>query len=98
MLKRLKQEFLLDPDVIFLNHGSFGACPRPVFETYRRWQAELERQPVEFLGRRLNDPCDEAPAPVSASDAGFIRRPNRHGGGGVLSRPTTVQPRNRTAA
>ena len=56
MSKHLKQEFLLDPDVIFLNHGSFGACPRPVFETYQRWQAELERQPVEILGRRLNDP------------------------------------------
>jgi len=56
MSEHLKQEFLLDPDVIFLNHGSFGACPRPVFETYQRWQAELERQPVEFLGRCLNDP------------------------------------------
>jgi isopenicillin-N epimerase len=55
-VKNLKQEFLVDPDVIFLNHGSFGACPRPVFETYQRWQAELERQPVESLGRRLNDP------------------------------------------
>ncbi|MGD9711426.1 MAG: aminotransferase class V-fold PLP-dependent enzyme [Thermomicrobiales bacterium] len=47
--------FLLDPDVTFLNHGSFGACPRPVFEDYQRWQIELERQPVEFLGRRAPD-------------------------------------------
>ncbi len=43
--------FLLRPEVIFLNHGSFGACPRPVFERYQRWQLELERQPVEFLAR-----------------------------------------------
>ena len=50
-----KADFLLDPDIHFLNHGSFGACPRPVFETYQRWQAELERQPVEFLGRRATD-------------------------------------------
>jgi hypothetical protein len=41
------------------------------------------------------DLCDEAPAPVSASHAGCLRRPDRHGGGGVLSPLTTVQPCNR---
>ena len=45
--------FLLRPDVVYLNHGSFGACPRPVFERYQAWQRELEGQPVEFLGRRF---------------------------------------------
>ncbi len=34
----LRSLFLLRPDVIFLNHGSFGACPRPVFEEYQRLQ------------------------------------------------------------
>jgi isopenicillin-N epimerase len=53
---------LLDPDVVFLNHGSFGACPKPVFETYQRWQLELERQPVEFLGRRNDDLLNTARA------------------------------------
>jgi isopenicillin-N epimerase len=48
----LKDHFLLDPDVIFLNHGSFGATPRPVFETHIAWQRLLERQPVKFLARR----------------------------------------------
>jgi isopenicillin-N epimerase len=48
----MKDLFLLDPDVIYLNHGSFGACPAPVFAEYQRWQRELERQPVELLGRR----------------------------------------------
>ena len=51
----LRREFLLDPDVAFLNHGSFGACPRPVFERYQAWQRELEREPVDFLDRRLPD-------------------------------------------
>ena len=52
MPSNLAQQFLLDPDVLFLNHGSFGACPRPVFEDYQRWQLKLERQPVEFLDSR----------------------------------------------
>lgn len=51
----LKRHFLLDPSVTFLNHGSFGATPKPVFLEYQRWQRELENQPVEFLGRRHND-------------------------------------------
>ncbi len=48
----MKDLFLLNPDVIFFNHGSFGACPRPVFEAYHRWQRELEWEPIDFLGRR----------------------------------------------
>ncbi len=45
----LRELFLLDPEIVFLNHGSFGACPRPVLDAYQRWQLELERRPVEFL-------------------------------------------------
>lgn len=51
----LKPYFLLDPDTVYLNHGSYGACPRPVFERYQAWQLELERNPVKFLGTRLVD-------------------------------------------
>jgi isopenicillin-N epimerase len=56
----LRREFLLDPEVAFLNHGSFGACPRPVFERYQSWQRELELEPVDFLARRLPGLLDEA--------------------------------------
>jgi isopenicillin-N epimerase len=56
----LRSLFLLDPDIIYLNHGSFGACPKPVFETYQRWQRELERQPMDHLGRRMEDLMTEA--------------------------------------
>lgn len=55
MSENLARQFLLREDVVFLNHGSFGACPRPVFATYQAFQMELEGEPVEFLGRRLND-------------------------------------------
>ena len=52
--------FLLDPDVVFLNHGSFGATPRPVFETYQHWQRRIELQPVKFLQRELPDLSESA--------------------------------------
>jgi isopenicillin-N epimerase len=45
----LRQYFQLDPDVVFLNHGSFGATPRPVFDVYQEWQRRIERQPVRFF-------------------------------------------------
>ena len=62
----LRRMFLLQPDIVFLNHGSFGACPRPVFEVYQQWQRELEYQPVEFLGRRFKDLLRTARAPLAA--------------------------------
>ena len=54
-LPNLAGEYLLDPQIVYLNHGSFGAVPRPVFEAYQRWQRELEANPVDFLGRRAPD-------------------------------------------
>jgi len=52
-MKNLKKQFLLDPNVTFLNHGSFGATPRPVFDVYQEWQRRLEWQPVQFLINQL---------------------------------------------
>jgi isopenicillin-N epimerase len=62
----IRDEFLLDPGVLFLNHGSFGACPRDVFTRYQEWQRELERQPVEFLARRLEGLLADARAALGA--------------------------------
>lgn len=45
----LKDLFLLDPNYTHLNHGSFGACPKPIFEAYQNWQLALEREPVDFF-------------------------------------------------
>ncbi|ROT96332.1 aminotransferase class V-fold PLP-dependent enzyme [Histidinibacterium lentulum] len=49
MANGLRDLFLLDEEVTFLNHGSYGACPKPVFARYQEWQVQLERQPVAFL-------------------------------------------------
>ncbi len=51
----LRSLFLLEPDVIFLNHGSFGATPAPVFAEYQRWQRHMEAQPVRFFSNELSD-------------------------------------------
>jgi len=62
----MKNMFLLDPEITFLNHGSFGATPRVVFESYQRWQRELERQPVEFLGRLSDNLLNSAREKLAA--------------------------------
>ena len=48
----MKSQFLLDPAITFLNHGSFGACPKPIFEEYQRFQMELENEPVYFIQKK----------------------------------------------
>jgi isopenicillin-N epimerase len=89
-------EFLLRPGITFLNHGSFGACPRPVFETYQGWQRRLEEQPVEFLGRRINDLLAEARARLAAylgthADS-LVYVPNATYGVNIVARSLELQP------
>ena len=49
MHNKYKKLFLLKKNLVFLNHGSFGACPKSVFKSYHNWQLKLENQPVAFL-------------------------------------------------
>jgi isopenicillin-N epimerase len=92
----LRTEFLLDPSVTFLNHGSFGACPRVVFERYQEWQLELERQPVLFLARRLEELLAAARAQLGAyvgadpNDLVFV--PNATAGVNVAARAVGLAP------
>jgi isopenicillin-N epimerase len=68
----------LDPDVIFLNHGSFGACPAEVLRHQQALRAEMEAGPVRFLSRELDDRLDAARASLAAfvgadpDDLGFV--------------------------
>lgn len=92
----LRDQFLLDPDVAFLNHGSFGATPKPVFERYQAWQLELERQPVEFLGRRFNTLLADARASLGAylntpADS-LVFIPNATMGMNIVARSIALEP------
>ncbi|MEP4077203.1 aminotransferase class V-fold PLP-dependent enzyme [Haloferula sp.] len=75
----MKQHFLLDPEVAYLNHGSFGACPRPVFEAYQQYQRTLEREPVDYLQRHFQEKMHVARADLAgfvgcgADDLAFVR-------------------------
>ena len=48
-ISSLKRHFQLDPKFTYLNHGSFGACPYPIFNEREKWQKKIEFQPVSFI-------------------------------------------------
>lgn len=57
-MNQFRSQWLLDPDVVFLNHGAFGACPRVVLEEQTRWRERLEREPVRFMIEELEPALD----------------------------------------
>jgi isopenicillin-N epimerase len=92
----LRPLFLLDDSIHFLNHGSFGACPRPVFDAYQAWQRRLERQPVSFLGREMAELDQQARQVLAtclhtaAENLVFI--PNATYGVNVIARSLALSP------
>lgn len=94
--EQLREHFLLDPNVAFLNHGSFGACPRPVFEAYQAWQRQLEAEPVRFIGHRqeglLNAARERLAAWLNASPDEVTFIVNATSGVNVVARSMRLQP------
>lgn len=92
----MRDLFLLDPDLVFLNHGSFGACPREVWEAQQRWQLEMERNPVLFLGRRSAELLAQARATlgryVGARGEDLVFVPNATTGVNIVARSWPLQP------
>lgn len=92
----LRDAFLLDDGLVYLNHGSFGACPEPVFREYQRWQRELERNPVELLGRRLPELLGEVraalAATVGADPEGLVLVPNPTAAVNAAARSIELRP------
>ena len=92
----LRDLFLLDPDTIFLNHGSFGATPRPVLERYQEWQQRLEWQPVSFIDSELPHLLESARQElgeyINASAADLVYVPNATFGVNVVARSLDLGP------
>jgi isopenicillin-N epimerase len=86
----MRDLFLLNPGITFLNHGSFGATPRSVFEVYQAWQRQLEWQPVKFLGRDIGgylaDARRDLASYVNAAADDLVYVPNATHGVNVVAR------------
>ena len=92
----LARHWALDPEVTFLNHGSYGACPTEVLAVQREWRDRLERQPVKFLSRELDGHLAEVRDAVGAfvgadpDDLGLIA--NATGGVNAVVRSLRFEP------
>ncbi len=86
-------DWALDPSLDFLNHGSFGSCPRPVFEIQNAWRARFEHEPVTFVLDELEPALDEARRTIAAFvgsdplDLAFVTNPTTGVGAALASTP-----------
>ncbi|MBT3274117.1 MAG: aminotransferase class V-fold PLP-dependent enzyme [Spirochaetales bacterium] len=87
---------MLRPEVTFLNHGSFGACPKQVFEVFQNWQRELELQPADFFQRKSRALLDEARAAmalyIGAEEDSVIFVTNASIGLNIIARSLDLKP------
>jgi isopenicillin-N epimerase len=60
------QHWTLAPEIVFLNHGSFGACPRAVLRAQQDWRDRMERQPLQFMGTDLEPLLQDARAKLAS--------------------------------
>lgn len=92
----MQPEFLLDPNITFLNHGSFGACPKPIFEAYQNFQKELETEPVDFITRKsaqyLKTAKNRLAAYIGCEASDFFFTPNPTFAINTVMRSLKLQP------
>ncbi|MBU1702625.1 MAG: aminotransferase class V-fold PLP-dependent enzyme [Candidatus Eisenbacteria bacterium] len=91
-----RHHWLLNPDIAFLNHGSFGACPRPVLKVQEDFRRRLERDPVRFMVKESFDLMNAARIELAAfvkadpEDLAFV--PNATTGVNAVLRSLTFGP------
>jgi isopenicillin-N epimerase len=92
----LKNYWPLDPNIVFLNHGSFGSCPLPVLDFQRALRDRLERQPIQFLVRELEPLLDQARAAlaqfIGAHPENLVFVPNATSGVNTVLRSLAFAP------
>lgn len=94
--EELRQRWGLDPAFTFLNHGSFGATPRPVMEERHRLLRHIESQPVRFYSREIYPRLDRAREALAgflgADPGGLVFVPNATTGVNTVLRSLQLKP------